>query len=94
MHFILTYQTVKNFNDRKQRFRSKHLELVKSYYQQRKLIMGGALLEPNDAALLIFKCDGLAEVEAFVEKDIYYQKGLILEYSIRQWSVAIGDEEE
>jgi len=52
--------------------------------------MGGALLEPNDAALLIFNCEHVEEVEAFVEKDPYVLKGLIKSYDIRPWSVAIG----
>lgn len=90
MHFILTYHTVNRFNDRKMRFRSAHLDLVRSYYGDGRLVMGGALLEPNDAALLIFQCDQVDEVEGFVEKDPYVQKGLVKSYDIRPWSVAIG----
>ena len=100
MHFILTYHTVNRFNDRKMRYRSDHLDLVRSYYRDGLLVMGGALLEPNDAALLIFLCDHVDEVEGFVEKDPYVQKGLVKSYDIRPWSVVIGgdsmknDEEE
>ena len=90
MYFILTYQTVNRFNDRKMRYRADHLDLVNSYHRDGHLIMGGALLEPNDAALLIFRCDHVDEVEGFVEKDPYVQKGLVKSYEIRQWSVAIG----
>jgi len=52
--------------------------------------MGGALLEPNDSALLIFQCDHVEEVERFVEKDPYVKQGLVISYNVRPWSVAIG----
>ena len=69
MYFVLTYNTVSRFNDRKMRYRSDHLKWVKHYYAEGKLKMGGALLEPNDAALLIFKCNDIKEVEDFVEAE-------------------------
>ncbi|MBT8218420.1 MAG: hypothetical protein KJP00_01255 [Bacteroidia bacterium] len=90
MHFILTYNTVDRFNDRKMRFRKEHLELVREYYDTGILIMGGALLEPNDVAVLIFKCESPREVEQFITSDPYYKNGLINSFDIRPWSVAIG----
>ncbi len=93
MYFILTYQTVNRFNDRKRRYRAEHLTLVKSYHAEGKLIMAGALLEPNDAALFIFRCESAEEVEVFVQLDSYVQKNLVMSYDIRPWSVAIGGEE-
>lgn len=90
MHFILTYRTVDRFNDRKMRFRKKHLDLVQEYFDKGELIMGGALLEPNDSALMIFQCEKAEDVEAFVKKDPYFTNGLVKSYEIRIWSVAIG----
>lgn len=52
--------------------------------------MGGALLEPNDTALIIFKCDMVEEILEFVNQDPYMENGLIKSFNIRLWSLAIG----
>jgi uncharacterized protein YciI len=52
--------------------------------------MGGALAEPADAAVMIFKTGSRAAVEDFARDDPYVKAGLIVEWSVRPWTVVIG----
>jgi hypothetical protein len=52
--------------------------------------MGGALGDPADTAILIFKTDDRAAVEDFARNDPYVKAGLIVEWTVRPWTVVIG----
>jgi uncharacterized protein YciI len=49
--------------------------------------MGGALAEPADSAIMVFKSEGRAAVEEFARNDPYVKAGLIVEWSVRPWTV-------
>jgi uncharacterized protein YciI len=55
-----------------------------------KVVMAGALLDPVDAGVFVFKDCAREEVEAFVKADAYYAAGLVPSYSIRPWMVVVG----
>jgi hypothetical protein len=52
--------------------------------------MGGALGEPADGALLVFRGESPAIAENFAKDDPYVKAGLIPEWHVRPWSVVIG----
>lgn len=52
--------------------------------------MGGALSEPADAAILVFKADSPAPAEEFAKNDPYVKNGVVVEWSVRPWNVVIG----
>jgi uncharacterized protein YciI len=54
--------------------------------------MGGALADPVDKAVLIFKCQDKAVVEHFALQDPYVQNGLISSWVIREWTVVINQQ--
>jgi uncharacterized protein YciI len=91
MYFILFYKTVENYIEKRVPLRNAHLALVKDAYYKGQLVMAGALADPPDGAVLIFKGDGPEGAEEFVKNDPYIKNGLITEWSIRQWTVVIGD---
>ena len=70
-------------------YRSEHLELAKEYKANGKLFLGGALEDPADSAVLVFKVKNKKEVEEFVMNDPYVKNGLIVEWNIRPWNVVI-----
>jgi len=76
--------------DKRAPFREKHLALVKSYQDQKKMVLAGAYTEPLDGALLIFKVDSAAEVEQFTQADPYVQNSLVSKWRIREWNVVAG----
>ena len=89
MYFALFYDTVENFAERRQPYRQEHLALVEQAHREGRLLMAGAL-KPADGALLIFKTDSAAEVEAFARNDPYVARGLVKDWRVREWTVVIG----
>lgn len=90
MYFILTYKTAENYIEKRIPFREQHLTLAKEYHEKGILIMAGALANPVDKAMLVFKCDDKSEVERFVSSDPYVQNNLIVAWEIREWTVVVG----
>lgn len=92
MYYALFYQTVDNYIERRKPFREEHLAIAKKFHSEGKLILGGALQDPTDSALLIFKGETQDVVNQFIENDPYVKNGLIVNWQIRPWAVAIGNE--
>ena len=51
----------------------------------------GALDEPADGAVLVFKGDDATPAEDFAKHDPYVINGLITQWQVRPWTVVIGD---
>jgi uncharacterized protein len=90
MYYILFYKTVDNYIERRAPYRSEHLALVEEFHNQGTLIMAGALANPSDGAVLVFKSEGTDVAESFVKRDPYVKNGLITEWNIREWTVVVG----
>lgn len=90
MYFLLIYDYVDNVVERRTPYREKHLALVNQYVESGVLVLAGAFAEPVDGAVLVFKTDNRAQVEAFAEKDPYVRNGLVTEWRIREWTVVAG----
>lgn len=52
--------------------------------------MAGALADPADSAVLLFKGDGPEVAQDFAQNDPYVKNGLIAEWHVRPWTVVIG----
>jgi uncharacterized protein YciI len=48
--------------------------------------------DPVDKALLIFRTENAAVVEDFARHDPYVINGLVKKWTVRPWTVAIGDQ--
>lgn len=92
MYYILSYKTVDNYVERRQPFREEHLGLAQRAYNDGSLVMAGALADPADGAVLVFKGESPEVAEAFAKNDPYVKNGLITEWNVRQWMVVIGGE--
>jgi hypothetical protein len=90
MYYILFYKTVDNYIERRAPFREEHLKLAKAARDSGALIMAGALSEPADSAVLVFKGDSPNIAEDFAPNDPYVKNGLITEWKVRPWTVVIG----
>ncbi len=90
--FALTYDVVPNFADRRMPFRDAHLRLVRDAHERGLLLFAGALGDPPNGALLVFRADGPAAVEDFARADPYVREGLATAWQIRPWHVVIGAE--
>jgi uncharacterized protein len=53
--------------------------------------LGGALADPVDGAVLLFRCDGPEVVEAFARTDPYVVQGVVTRWRVRPWTTVVGD---
>lgn len=88
-YYILFYETIADYVEKRKLFRDEHLSLVKQYYNEGKLLMAGAF-DPADGAALIFKVAEQNEVEEFVANDPYVVNNLITKWYVKKWSVVVG----
>ena len=87
MYFILFYKTCDDYITKRAPFREEHLALVSEFHSKGELVMAGALAEPADGAVLIFKGESAAIAESFAGRDPYVKNGLITEWKVRPWIV-------
>lgn len=92
MYYILFYKTVENYVEKRAPYRNEHLALAKGAYEDGTLVMAGALAEPADGAVLVFRGDGPQVAEEFAQNDPYVKNGLISEWHVRPWTVVVGGE--
>jgi uncharacterized protein len=89
-HHILFYTTVADYVERRKAFREEHLNYAQAAHARGDLILGGALDDPVDEAILIFKTGDPAVVEDFARHDPYVTNGLVTKWRVRPWTVVIG----
>ena len=90
MYYILFYKTVDNYIERRAPYRDAHLAYANAAHERGELVMAGALDEPADSAVLVFKGEGPSAAETFAQNDPYVKDGLITEWKVRPWTVVIG----
>jgi uncharacterized protein len=88
-YYILIYHVVGDYVTRRAPYREEHLRLAREAQRQGNLILGGALADPVDQAILVFHCNDKSVIEDFIHKDPYVNNGLITQWEIRPWTVAI-----
>lgn len=89
-YFLLTYQVVDDYIERRQTYRNEHLALARAASDRSELRYAGAYADPVDGAALVFRCEDESTVRAFVEADPYVRNGLVKSWHIREWTVVIG----
>ena len=92
MHFLLFYEFAEDYLERREQFRAEHLSLAWEFVDRGKLLLGGALAEPIDQAVLLFLAESPSEVEEFVRRDPYVAHGLIKNWRIREWVTVAGEQ--
>ena len=91
-YYALFYrELVPDYVARRGLYRDAHLGLAREAHARGELLLGGALAEPVDGALLIFRCADAKPVEEFVRKDPYVLNGLVTRWEIRAWNVVVGN---
>ena len=85
------YDLASDYLDRRTAFRSEHLELAWQASGRGELILGGALADPVDSAVLLFQGDSPAVAERFAVADPYVKNGLVTRWRVRPWTTVVGD---
>jgi uncharacterized protein YciI len=90
MYFVLLYEVVDDFINRRAPFRPEHLRLVEEAYRHGELVMAGAFSDPVDGAALVFRANDAAVATRFAENDPYVTNGLVTNWRVRGWNVVVG----
>ena len=89
-YYVLFYHVVADYITRRAQFREEHLRLARAAHDRGEVILGGALANPADGALLVFRAADSSVVEDFVRADPYVSHGIVTRWEVRPWSVVIG----
>ncbi|MGF6771445.1 uncharacterized protein YciI [Paraburkholderia sp. GAS199] len=91
MHYLLIYDLVPDYLERRGQYRDAHLKLAWAAADRGELQLGGALADPVDTAVLLFKADSPAVAETFAKADPYVLSGLVARWQVREWSTVAGE---
>ncbi len=90
LHYLLFYEAAEDYVSKRAAFRQAHLELAWSAAERGELVLGGALANPVDGAVLLFKGDSPEVAERFALADPYVSNGLVKRWHVREWSTVAG----
>jgi uncharacterized protein YciI len=90
-YYALFYYVVDDFVARRAAYRDEHVRLAREAHRRGELLLAGALTDPADRALLVFRVPQRSVVEAFARNDPYVTRGLVIRWEVRPWAVVIGN---
>ena len=91
MHYLLMYDVVADYVERREAFRAAHLKLAWAAHDRGELVLGGALIDPVDGAVLLFEGDSPDVAARFAEVDPYVTNGLVTRWRVRAWMTVTGE---
>jgi len=90
-HYLLFYEVGDDYVSRRAAFRDQHLKKAWQASDRGELLLGGALANPVDGALLLFKADSPEIAENFAKSDPYVTGGAVKRWYVREWTTVVGE---
>jgi uncharacterized protein YciI len=90
MHYLLFYDVVDGYVEKRKPFRSAHLAYARQAVARGELVLGGALADPADMAIMLFQGPSPEAAERFAAGDPYVLNGLVKSWRVRQWVTVVG----
>ena len=90
MHYLLFYELADDYITRRAEFRNAHLEMAWKASERGELQLAGALANPTDGAVLLFKGDSPEVAEKFARSDPYVKNGMVKRWHVREWMTVAG----
>lgn len=94
MHYLLMYDVVDDYVERRAQFRREHITLAREAVARGELVLGGALAQPADGVVLLFRGESPAAAEAFAKADPYVRSGIVTKWRVREWTTVVGNDAE
>jgi uncharacterized protein YciI len=91
-HFLLFYDTAPDYLDRRPEYRGAHLAHAQAAVERGELVLGGALADPADRAVLLFQGETADIARIFAEADPYVLNGLVTGWQVREWTTVVGED--
>lgn len=89
-HYLLSYELAPDYLERRPNFRDAHLALAWRAAESGALLLGGAVGDPVESALLLFTDADAAS--AFAEADPYVSEGLVRRWRVTPWTTVVGQD--
>jgi uncharacterized protein len=90
MHYLLFYDYVPDYVAKRVPLRGAHVKYAHEAIARGELVLGGALANPPDAAVLLFKGTSPEVAERFAVADPYVTGGLVTGWRVREWTTVVG----
>lgn len=91
MHYLLFYRDlVPDYLTRREPLRGIHLAHAQAAAERGELVLGGALADPADGAILLFQGESPVPAEHFAQTDPYVLSGLVGRWEVRRWHTVVG----
>jgi uncharacterized protein YciI len=94
MHYLLFYDVVDDYVTRRAPLRAAHIGHARESMARGELVLAGALANPPDGAVLLFRGPSPEVAERFAEKDPYVVNGLVKNWRVREWTTVVGRDAE
>ena len=94
MHYLLFYDVVDDYAERRMPFRSAHIAYARRAVARGDLVLGGAFARPADGAVLLFRGSSPAVAESFAASDPYVVNGVVSKWRVREWTTVVGAQAE
>ena len=91
-YYALEYTVVDDFINRRAPHRPAHLQLVRDAHARGEVSLAGALGDPPDGVLMVFRGETPGVAEEFARNDPYVTNGLATSWRVRPWNVVVGRE--
>lgn len=82
---LLVYEYVEDMTERRAPYREAHLELIRRYQADGRVVIAGGIGVPVHGGLLAFR--EASDAETFATEDPYKAAGLITSSRIEPWAV-------
>ena len=90
MHYLLFYEVVDDYVNRRVPFRAAHIALAQAAAARGELVLGGALANPPDGSVLLFRGSSPSVAESFARHDPYVTSGIVTTWRVREWTTVVG----
>lgn len=90
MHYLLFYEVADDYVTRRAAFRNAHLRKAWEAAERGELVLAGALADPVDGAVLLFRGDSPDVATSFAMTDPYVTGGLVTRWRVREWTTVVG----
>jgi uncharacterized protein YciI len=92
MHYLLFYEVAEDYVSRRAEFRDVHLQKAWEASQRGELVLAGALADPVDGAVLLFRGNSPEVAEKFARADPYVTSGAVKRWHVREWTTEAGED--
>lgn len=90
-HYLLFYDVVDDYLERRAALRDAHLSHAWASSGRGELVLAGALADPVDGAVLLFRAASPEVAADFARADPYVRNGLVTHWRVREWTTVVGE---